>query len=78
MMSKKNVYGIENELHLVEHIQKCLKLVLTHEFVKKKELTNEVLENILLDLKLRLAKNSKHNQTVKDWHFMKPELDMHI
>ena len=28
MMSKKNVYGIENELHLVEHIQKCLKIIL--------------------------------------------------
>jgi hypothetical protein len=27
MISKKNVYGIDNELHLVEQVQKCMKLV---------------------------------------------------
>lgn len=76
-MSRKNVYGIENELHLVEHIQKCLKLIFTHELLNNGELSIQILDDIFRNLKLRLAKD-RFEGIERDYDFMKPELDLHM
>lgn len=33
--SKKNVYGIDNELHLVEQVQNCMKILFKSSFFKR-------------------------------------------
>jgi hypothetical protein len=44
--SKKNVYGIDNELHLVEQVQKCMTGVFGEQILKKTAITHEIVKNI--------------------------------
>jgi len=58
-MSKKNVYGIDNELNLVEHIQKTLNAIYKHPLMLKVGvLSISTLQLITKDLRFLSPKTS--------------------
>ena len=44
--SKKSVYGIDNELHLVEQIQNCMKVIFSVQILQRKTITHKDIKEI--------------------------------
>ena len=44
--SKKSVYGIDNELHLVEQVQKCMQAIFEGQIQEKKRITHQEIKEI--------------------------------
>jgi hypothetical protein len=44
--SKKSVYGIDNELHLVEQIQNCMKVIFSIQILQRKTITHNDIKDI--------------------------------
>ncbi len=44
--SKKNVYGIDNELHLVEQVQRCMKTLFNQQTLGKTKISHQDIINI--------------------------------
>jgi len=44
--SKKSVYGIDNELHLVEQVQKCMKAIFEGQIQENKRITHKDIKEI--------------------------------
>jgi len=44
--SKKNVYGIDNELHLVEQVQRCMSIIFNDQILERKQITHDDINKI--------------------------------
>ncbi len=44
--SRKNVYGIDNELHLIEQVQRCMKAIFSENILRRREITHEDIKQI--------------------------------
>ncbi len=58
-MSKKNIYGIDNELNLVEHIQKALIAIFKHDLTKGTVLNHDSLKKITKEIGFKTPKGIK-------------------
>jgi hypothetical protein len=64
-MSKKKIYGVENELNIVEHIHKALNAVFNHPLASSR-LTLGALDTITADLHFK-APRSRIAKGTQDW-----------
>lgn len=77
--SKKNVYGIENELHLIEQIQKFLNESIVMMNLRKDErITHEIIEEVF-DYQLPYLFNSGSDGSDEAVYLINgPQLDLHM
>ena len=44
--SRKNVYRIDNEIHLVEQVQSCMKIIFNDQILSRQKITHEDIDKI--------------------------------
>ena len=76
--SKKSVYGIDNELHLVEQIQNCMKVIFSVQILQRKTITHKDIKEIF-DNEFEKSDDSSDEEAQKQKVNSKaPELDEHM
>ena len=44
--TRKNVYGIDNEIHLVEQVQSCMKIIFNDQILSRQKISHEDIDKI--------------------------------